>query len=68
MKVAIWFYGLSRTFKDIFKNIKENLIDQPGHEVDIYISTWEEENIDIKSELKKLYNPKKILFEKYNNE
>ena len=68
MKIAVCFYGLSRTFKKTFENIKKNLIDQPNHEVDIFISTWEEESLDIKSELVSLYNPKKIIVEKYNTE
>ncbi|MDC1221008.1 hypothetical protein N8Z16_00710 [bacterium] len=66
MKIAVCFYGLSRTFKKTFENIKKNLLDQPEHQIDIFISTWEEENIDVKSELTKLYNPKKIIVEKFD--
>ena len=34
----------------------------------MFISTWEEESLDIKSELVSLYNPKKIIVEKYDKE
>ena len=66
MKIAVCFYGLSRTFKKTFENIKKNLLDQQDHQIDIFISTWEEENIDVKSELINLYQPKKIVVEKFD--
>ena len=34
MKVAVCFYGKTRTFKETFENVKKNLIDQPEHEID----------------------------------
>lgn len=66
MKIAICFYGKVRTYKETFENIKKNLIDHKDHKVDIFISTWEEEKIDVSHELKKLYNPKKMIVEKYD--
>lgn len=68
MKIAVCFYGKVRTYKKTFENIKKNLIDHKDHNIDIFISTWEEEEMDVSTELKKLYNPKKIIVEKYDKE
>lgn len=75
MKVALMLSGLSRCADVCYPNLYEYLLSK--YNVDIYIHSYEETNISLRNsnmfekqfsqqDLLKLYKPKKIVFEKYN--
>ena len=46
-KVAILFFGLTRSLRNIYNNLKENIFDElisKGYEYDIFIHTYSLEN------------------------
>jgi len=54
MKTAVCISGLSRSYKETYTLFKENILDQLPGEYDIFISTWETEDI---LDIKDLYKP-----------
>lgn len=54
MRTAICISGLARYYKETYRLFKENILDQLPGEYDIFISTWETEDI---LEIKDLYKP-----------
>jgi len=54
MRTAICISGLDRYYKETYTLFKENILDKLPGEYDIFISTWETENI---LDIKDLYKP-----------
>lgn len=73
MRIALLLSGLTRSARLCFPNLQKYLLSK--HDVDIYIHTWDVSNVSLngetheneieKSELLKLFNPKKIVVENY---
>ena len=80
-KVAILFFGLTRSLRNIYNNLKENVFDEltnNGYDYDIFIHTyclenpyinqWSGERVNnYDNEAYKILNPKYFVIEKQNN-